>query len=643
MKLPLVRKQGAQNPLAAGGMRSEKARINRLRLPLSIAVVGILCLPFIVDQALSQQRRMVIDGLVRSPGSPLPPTTKIRVLREDGSIARTVRFYDPVNYRFGIRLSSQDEFFENEKIRFRIVVTAQDSFVARFAGAPLVFKGTPEPTAAPTTNVELFRNSPPTIYRSLRDTTIDENQDFKYRLVAVDRNADTVHFGMENAPKGATLDSITGMFAWKPTFDQAGYYRITFLITDAYDTDSTRIAAITVRNVDRPPYFLKELPDTMLREADTLRFSIQAQDPDGDRVLYRIDTGPPGLEIDSSAGILRWIPTYDQSGNYLIRVLADDGVRNTISHTARIAVINVNRPPAFVAPLADTTIEENQALHYTFFATDPDRDSVWYSLKNGPNGLALKPDGQLTWIPSFTQAGEYRIIVSAHDQDSSVDHTARIRILNVDRPPGPFVLFRPSNDDTIRLALSTPIRFAWSRSFDPDTEDILRYRVRLWGPRLDTVVNNLKDTVLSANMKASLQPLSVYHWAVSVSDGTLSTFSADTFSFRTSVGIVGSAELLAQIPRTYYLEQNVPDPFNPMTTIRYALPERSYVKLTIFNMLGEPLLVLVTGEKDAGVYDVTFDASDFTSGAYMFRLDAHPLTGNQSKDFVNTKKMFIVR
>jgi hypothetical protein len=80
-----------------------------------------------------------------------------------------------------------------------------------------------------------------------------------------------------------------------------------------------------------------------------------------------------------------------------------------------------------------------------------------------------------------------------------------------------------------------------------------------------------------------------------------------------------------------------------MITIRYALPERSYVKLAIYTVLGEPLLILVSGDKDAGIYDVTFDATEFTSGAYMFRLDAHPLAGNQFKDFVNTKKMFIVR
>jgi hypothetical protein len=253
------------------------------------------------------------------------------------------------------------------------------------------------------------------------------------------------------------------------------------------------------------------------------------------------------------------------------------------------------------------------------------------------------PTGLLQWRPSFTQAGECEVEVTAHAQELSVDFETKVHVLNNDRPPGPVILHRPLENDTVRLVLITPIRFAWSRSVDPDSDDSIRYTLHIWGPRLDTMMHSQTDTTLFANIKAYLQPRSGYRWSVAAHDGVMSVASTDTFSFRTSEGILGSAELISAIPKNYYLEQSLPDPFNPMTSIRYALPERSYVKLTIFNMLGESFLVLVSGEKDAGIYDVTFDASDFTSGAYMFRLDAHPLAGNQSKDFVNTKKMFIVR
>ena len=637
-KQPSVRASCAQNVLYS----TEHCRMLGMTAFAS-GFLLILCFVFSVQTAFSQQVRMVIDGSIRSDAGPLPPTTKIRVLHEDSSVDRTVQFYDPQSYRFGIRLSAQDGFYENEKIFFRVVVAPQDSFLARFVGPPLVFKGTKEPLAAPTTRVDLFRNTLPTVYRSLRDTTIKEGQYLRYRIVAVDRDADTVRFAIDNSPLGATIDLITGMFSWTPTYEQAGSYRIKFLISDGYDTDDSRSANILVKNVNRAPRFLNDLRDTLINEGDTLRCALEATDPDRDKIYYRTLRAPPGLSIDSINGFINWIPSYDQGGKYLVQFIASDGSLSDTSRKAKIIVANVDRPPVFMSPMSDTTILEEQELNYPVIATDPDADSVTYTLKRGPEGMDLSPQGLLHWRPSFSQAGDYVVTVSARDQELSSDANVRLHVLNIDRPPGSFALHRPADRDTLRLVLSTPVRFMWSRSIDPDADDTLRYELHIWGPRLDTVMHNGRDTTCLANIKPFLQPQSYYRWTVMVTDGMLNVVAADTFLLRTSEGITGSAELISAIPKNYYLEQSLADPFSPTTSIRYALPERCYVKLTIFNMLGESLLVLVSGEKDAGVYDVTFDASDFTSGAYMFRLDAHPLEGNQTKDFVNTKKMFIVR
>ena len=638
LKFLLVRNYGTGD----GVRPSRSAKVFRGSAAAGVLCLG-LCQLFPHGSAFSQQARMVIDGTIRSEGTRLPSTTKIRILHADGSVDRTVEFYDPQSYRFGIRLSSHDGFVEDEKILFRIVVAARDSFMARFVGPPLVFKGTKETLSAPTTKIELFRNDPPTVYRSMPDTTINEGQLLRYRLVAVDRNADTVRFSLANSPPGASVDPITGMFVWKPSFEQAGTYGIGFLISDGFDTDDSRIARIVVRDVDRPPQFFTFLPDTSVKEGDTLRFTLKASDPDSDDIVYRTVHAPEGLKIDSLAGTIVWTPTYDQAGNYLSRFLASDGSLSDTSTTTRITVLNVNRPPVFSSVLADTTISEDQVLRCQWNGSDPDSDNTWFSLKQGPEGLTVDSLGFMMWRPTFAQAGSYRILVSLHDQDLSSDTVVTIHVRNKDRTPLAFSLQRPSQNDTVRLVLSTPIRFLWNRSFDPDADDTLRYTLHVWGPKLDTMIHGQSDTTILASIKPWLQPLSIYRWNVNVTDGTISVSSADTLSFKTSAGITGSAELLSQIPKNFDLEQSLPDPFNPMTTIRYALPERSYVKLTIFNMMGESLLVLVSGEKDAGVYDVTFDASDFTSGAYMFRLDAHPLGGNQAKDFVNTKKMFIVR
>ena len=80
-------------------------------------------------------------------------------------------------------------------------------------------------------------------------------------------------------------------------------------------------------------------------------------------------------------------------------------------------------------------------------------------------------------------------------------------------------------------------------------------------------------------------------------------------------------------PLSFRLHPNAPNPFNPSTTIRYDLPEGSHVRLTIFNLMGQRVRVLVNAEQGSGVYNVQWDGRDevgylVASGLYIYRLEA---------------------
>jgi beta-glucanase (GH16 family) len=79
------------------------------------------------------------------------------------------------------------------------------------------------------------------------------------------------------------------------------------------------------------------------------------------------------------------------------------------------------------------------------------------------------------------------------------------------------------------------------------------------------------------------------------------------------------------IPQSAALEQNFPNPFNPSTTIRYGLPVRSHVSLTVFTTLGQQIATLIDGEQDGGYHDVRFDGTKLPSGIYFYRLQSRAL------------------
>jgi len=98
---------------------------------------------------------------------------------------------------------------------------------------------------------------------------------------------------------------------------------------------------------------------------------------------------------------------------------------------------------------------------------------------------------------------------------------------------------------------------------------------------------------------------------------------------------VVSAEDQGLVAQSFELEQNYPNPFNPATEIRFTIPAAGQVQLTVFDVLGREVAVLVNQELAAGAHTATFDAAGLTSGIYLYRLET---AGQQM-----TRKMMLVK
>ncbi|MBT8382187.1 MAG: T9SS type A sorting domain-containing protein [Ignavibacteria bacterium] len=91
----------------------------------------------------------------------------------------------------------------------------------------------------------------------------------------------------------------------------------------------------------------------------------------------------------------------------------------------------------------------------------------------------------------------------------------------------------------------------------------------------------------------------------------------------------------SSVPSDYALRQNYPNPFNPSTIINFVLPEKSFVDLRVYNILGKEVKTLVLEEKPTGNHEVQFNASNLPSGVYLYKLKAGK--------FSETKKMILVK
>ena len=85
----------------------------------------------------------------------------------------------------------------------------------------------------------------------------------------------------------------------------------------------------------------------------------------------------------------------------------------------------------------------------------------------------------------------------------------------------------------------------------------------------------------------------------------------------------------------YNLSQNFPNPFNPLTRIGFTIPERSYVKLYVYNSLGENIAVLEDSFKEVGYCETEFDGSNLPSGIYFYTLS--------TDNFISTNKMILLK
>jgi hypothetical protein len=213
------------------------------------------------------------------------------------------------------------------------------------------------------------------------------------------------------------------------------------------------------------------------------------------------------------------------------------------------------------------------------------------------------------------------------------------------RPNPHFDLVLPADNSTITLSDGFVQPFAWNAAVDLNGDN-LQYQ---WIPIGGTAVGGT-DTFLvrtGEELKALLGAADtvLLKWTVLAKDAGAAVANVDTFTVTIIRGtITGVAE--NEIPTDFGLSQNFPNPFNPTTTIEYALPTAANVTLRVYNMLGQEIASLVNETRPAGFMQVVWNGRDsrgaqVASGTYLYRIEARAVDGSQV--FVQNRKMILLK
>jgi CubicO group peptidase (beta-lactamase class C family) len=158
----------------------------------------------------------------------------------------------------------------------------------------------------------------------------------------------------------------------------------------------------------------------------------------------------------------------------------------------------------------------------------------------------------------------------------------------------------------------------------------------------DSSVTNISGSVTITNIAPGevVEPTSSFFVSVDSNFSGVFNFNFEIKSggwlyWKDSISIITNVEDEVTSPVSYRLYQNYPNPFNPVTIIEFALPIPGFVTLSIFNILGEQVATLVFEYLTAGSYKYEWNASELTSGIYIYRL--------KSGNFVSIKKMVLMK
>lgn len=326
-----------------------------------------------------------------------------------------------------------------------------------------------------------IENTPPTI--EIDGTLSGHHTDTLHAFVrATDVDDENPWLEVSELPLNAVFDRSgpsTGVITFEPDANQAGSHSVTLVADDGQPSDNTVEEAFQFLIGNDAPIFDPPLPETVEAIAGAeVTLDLRAVDPDGDGITsLSADTtnlpnpGDASLVSAGGEGTFSWTPPADATGSFSVAFTATSPAA---SLTESVEFVLVDNAPPVIEPIDDVEVGEGGHLSVPISASDPNGEIPALSADGVPDNATFQ-DNENGWAafifdPSFDQAGDYMITVSATDGVNTVTETFTVTV--IDRDPSevngtPVV----SGPDIVEAVEGEQVR-AWVNATDPEDDPI---------------------------------------------------------------------------------------------------------------------------------------------------------------------------
>jgi hypothetical protein len=480
------------------------------------------------------------------------------------------------------------------------------------------------------------------VLTSIPSQGMNEGDTLNVAVSSTDPDGDNITLMVNNLPSFCTFSNNgdgTGSLRFTPGFANAGDYQDLRII--AKDNGSPSLSdtvafTLTVDNVNRAPV-LTPVSDLSVDEGETLNVGISSTDPDLDAITLSAENLPPfGSFTDNGngSGTLRFATVFGDAGFYPnIMAIATDNGSPSLADTVTFSLVvgDVNRPPVAVDDGGITAEDTAITIHVLANDSDLDGDTLTVTdITQGSNGTAIHSDTTVTYTPNSNFNGADTLTYFVSDGNGGID-SAMVMVTVTPVNDLPVISAMP---DSVVFDADTSVTLnVWDYVEDVETNDsLLTYQFSADPESLGFEYNSTNGFLKISSVSNFAGEVTATIVVMDL-DGGEASDSLLVIVHTPPVGISDPFDL--QIPQEFVLMQNYPNPFNPVTNIRFGLPVASDVVIEVYNILGQRVIKLLDERKPAGYHVVQFDASQFGSGLYFYRI--------QADRFNEIRKMLLVK